>query len=146
MHQTIKEVTEDIENFKFNTAIASLMELTNTIYQLGYDKEVFLNLIIMLSPIAPHFAEELWGACGNAASIFKSRWPEYDSKLLIEENITVVLQVNGKPRGNITVNKDISEEKLKELCLSDEIIKKWVKDSSLKKVIVVPGKLVNVVI
>ncbi|MDD5505456.1 MAG: leucine--tRNA ligase, partial [Candidatus Omnitrophica bacterium] len=98
MHKTIKKVSADFNEFKFNTAIASLMELTNAIYQAGADKEVFSRLVIMLSPIAPHFCEELWQVLGNKESIFKASWPEYDPKLLIEENVELVIQVNGKVR------------------------------------------------
>jgi leucyl-tRNA synthetase len=146
LHRAIKKITEDFEGFKFNTAIAGLMELVNAIYQFGADKEVFSRLLIMLSPIAPHFCEELWQGLGNAQSILKANWPKYDPSLLVEENITIVIQVNGKVRGTIAVNKDISEDKLKEACLNDEAVKKWLKDSAVKKIVVVPGKLVNIVV
>jgi len=146
MHKTIQEVTEDIENFKFNTAIASLMELTNAIYQLGCDKEVFSNLIIMLSPFVPHFSEDLWQRLGNKESIFKREWPEYEPGILIEENILIVIQVNGKVRSKIEVPADISEDKLKKLVLADEKLKPWIQNKPLKKFIIVPKKLVNVVI
>ncbi|TAN61561.1 leucine--tRNA ligase [bacterium] len=146
LHRAIKKITEDFEGFKFNTAIAGLMELVNAIYQFGADKAVFSQLLIMLSPIAPHFCEELWQGLGNAQSILKANWPKYDPSLLVEENITIVIQVNGKVRGTIAVNKDISEDKLKEACLNDEAVKKWLKDSAVKKIVVVPGKLVNIVV
>ena len=146
LHKTIKKVSEDIEGFKFNTAIASLMELVNAIYQMGADKEVLSKLLILLSPIAPHFAEELWQKLGNNESIAKTSWPEYDPGLLIEENIAIVIQINGRLRSSVTVNKDISEDQLKQRCLSDQTIKKWLADSPVKKIIIVPGKLVNIVI
>ena len=145
-HKTIKKVSADIEEFKFNTAIAGLMELVNAIYQSGADKEVFSKLIILLSPIAPHFCEELWQGLGNQETILKARWPEYDESLLIEENITIVIQVNGKHRGNIVVGKDTAEEELKQRCLNEPGIKKWIEDKPAKKIIVVPGKLVNIVL
>jgi len=146
LHKTIKKFSEDIENFKFNTAIASLMELVNAIYQSGADKEVFSKLIIMLSPIAPHFAEELWQILGNKESILKAEWPKYDPKLLAEENVTIVIQVNGKVRAKIEVPSDISEEKLRELVLSDAKLKAWIQDKPIKNFILVPQKLVNIVI
>jgi leucyl-tRNA synthetase len=146
MHKTIKEVTEDIENFKFNTAIASLMELVNAIYQQAADKEVFSKLIILLSPIAPHFCEEIWRILGNKESIFKTVWPKYDPKMLIEKTITIVIQVNGKLRSKIEAPADISEDKLKELVLADEKLKLWLQNKPLKKFIFVPQKLVNIVV
>jgi leucyl-tRNA synthetase len=146
MHQTIKEVTQDIEDFKFNTAIASLMEFVNTIYQSGVDEESFLNLIILLSPFVPHFSEELWQRCGNKESVVRAKWPKYDPKMLIEETITIVIQVNGKLRSKIEVPSDIPEEKLKELVLADEKLKPWIQNKPIKNFILVPQKLVNLVI
>ena len=146
LHKTIKKVSEDFSAFKFNTAIASLMELTNTIYQHGADKDVFSKLVIMLSPIAPHFAEELWQFLGNQESIFKASWPKYDAQLLVEENVELVIQVNGKVRSKIEVPLDISESSLKELVLKDEKLIPWLGNKPPKKFIVVPQKLVNIVI
>lgn len=146
MHKTIKKVTEDIENFKFNTAIAGLMEFVNAIYQTGADKEVFSNLLIMLSPIVPHFSEELWESVGNKESILKAKWPLYDQKLLIEENITIVIQVNGKIRSKIEVSSDISEGALRERVLAEEKVKTWLQNKPIKNFILVPKKLVNIVV
>jgi leucyl-tRNA synthetase len=146
MHKTIKKVSEDFNEFKFNTAIASLMELTNAIYQLGADREIFSKLVIMLSPIVPHFGEELWQILGNKESIFKGAWPQYDPKLLVEENVELVIQINGKLRSKIKVSRDISEDKLKDLVLKDEKLSFWLEGKSPKKFIVVPQKLVNIVI
>ena len=146
LHKTIKKVTADFSEFKFNTAIASLMELTNAIYQLGADKEVFSKLVIMLSPIAPHFAEELWQSLGNKESIFKAEWPAHDPNLLVEENVTIVIQINGKVRSKLDVPVGITEDKLKELVLADEKLKPWLKDKPAKKIIIVPDKLVNIVV
>src|SRR3990167_8985859 len=106
LHKAIKKVSEDIEAFKFNTAIAGLMELVNAIYQSGADKEVFSQLVVLISPIAPHFSEELWQSLGHSESIARAEWPRADESLLGEENITVVIQVNGKHRGTIVVGKD----------------------------------------
>ncbi|MDD2928120.1 MAG: leucine--tRNA ligase [Candidatus Omnitrophica bacterium] len=146
LHKTIKKVSEDYQGFKFNTAIASLMELTNAIYQTGADKETFSRLIIMLSPIAPHFAEELWKVLGNKESIFKANWPEADPKMLLEDNLTIVIQVNGKVRSKITVAADISEDKLKEIVLADKGLIPWIQGKPVKKFILVPQKLVNIVV
>jgi leucyl-tRNA synthetase len=146
LNKTIKRVTEDIENFKFNTAIASLMELTNAIYQFGIDKEVFSKVIILLSPIVPHFCEELWQRLGNKDSIIKTDWPKYEVSLLIEEKITIVIQVNGKLRSKVQVPSDISEDRLKEVVSSDERLKPWIQNKPIKNLIIVPKKLVNIVI
>jgi len=145
LHKAIKKVSQDFQEFKFNTAIASIMELTNAIYQSGADKEVFQQLLIMLSPIVPHFSEELWELLGNKGSIFKAKWPTHNQKLLIEENITLVIQVNSKVRSKIDVPSDTSEDELKNLVLSDEKVKSWLQNKPVKKFIVVPGKLVNIV-
>jgi len=146
LHKTIKKVSLDFEEFKFNTAIASCMELTNAIYQYGTDKDVFSKLVIMLSPIVPHFAEELWQILGNPESIFKARWPEYDARLLVEENVELVIQINGKVRSKIEVPRDISEAQLKELVQKDEKLLPWLAGQTPKKIIVIPQKLVNIVI
>ncbi len=146
MHKTVKKVTEDIESFKFNTCLASLMECVNAVYQLGADEEAFSNLIIMLSPFVPHFAEELWQRLGNKESIFKAQWPKYDPHMLIEEVVTIVIQVNGKVRSKIDVPADISEDKLKELVLADAKLKPWLQDKPLKNFILVPRRLINLVI
>ncbi len=146
MHKTIKRVGDDFNEFKFNTAIASLMEFTNAIYQFGADKETFTKLIIMLSPIIPHFSEELWSLLGNKESIFKASWPKYDPGMLIEDTVEIVLQVNGKVRSKIVVPAGMSEEKIKELILTEEKLKPWLQGSPLRKIIVVPDKLVNIVV
>ena len=100
----------------------------------------------LLAPLAPHLAEELWQKLGNKKSIFLEKWPEYDSKLIKEEIVTLVIQVNGKVRDKIEVEVDISEEKAKELVISQKKVKNWIEGKEIKKVIFVPGKLINVVI
>ncbi|MFH1199422.1 MAG: leucine--tRNA ligase [Candidatus Omnitrophota bacterium] len=145
MHKTIKRVTEDIEGFKFNTAIAGLMEFVNVIYQLGADREVYSNLILMLSPITPHFCEELWQILGNKESIFKAAWPKFDSAMLVEDSVTIVVQINGKVRSKFDCPINTPEEKLKNLIFADEKLKIWIKEP-VKKFIVIPNKIVNIVI
>jgi len=146
LHKTIKKVSADYREFKFNTAIASLMELTNAIYQSGADREIFSQLIIMLSPITPHFAEELWKILRNKESIFKAGWPEVDLKMLVEDKVTMVIQVNGKVRSKIEVAADISEAKLKEIVLADKGLVPWIQGKPVKKFVLVPQKLVNIVV
>lgn len=162
MHKTIKKVGDDIEGFKFNTAIASLMEFVNAIYQAGApigvdpqlrreasagaDREVFSNLLLMLSPFAPHICEELWSSLGNKDSILKEEWPRYEPKLLVEENITFVVQVNGKVRSKIEVTAGTSEDRLEELALADEKVRHWTEGKPIKNIVVVPNRLVNIVV
>ncbi|MDD5130628.1 MAG: leucine--tRNA ligase [Candidatus Omnitrophica bacterium] len=146
LHKTIKKVSADFSEFKFNTAIASLMELTNAVYQSGADRKVLQSLVIMLSPIVPHFAEELWGILGNKESIFKSAWPQYDPQLLVEENIELPIQINGKLRSKIEVSRNLPEDKLKELVLLDQKVVPWLEGRAPKKIIIVPQKLVNIVV
>ncbi len=146
LHKTIKKVTEDIETIHFNTAISSMMIFVNevvgqTISQ--YDWEKFL---IILSPFAPHLAEELWQALGHQESIFKQSWPDYDKKLVIDEEVTIAIQVNGKLRETIVVERGLSESKLRTMVEDLPNIKKYLAVGEVKKFIYIKDKLVNIVI
>ena len=147
LHQTIKKVTEDIDNLKFNTAISQLMILLNemekqkTLFTIHYS--LFLTL---LSPFAPHITEELWKTLGNKESIHLQKWPEYNKEFIKEKEITLVIQINGKLRDQIKAPTDISENDAKKLALESEKIKKWIKEKEVKKIIFVKGKLVNMVV
>jgi leucyl-tRNA synthetase len=152
LHQTIKKVTEDIDNFKFNTAIAQLMILLNEMEKKNQvassEYQVFLKL---LSPFAPHISEEIWQQLKSQKpnifkSIFEESWPEYDKKLIKEEKINLIIQINGKVRDQIEVNADIPEQEAKEIALSQEKVVKWIKGKEIKKVIFVKGKLINIVV
>jgi len=158
-HLTIKKVTEDFDGgFHFNTAISSIMELVNEAYDLlGKErdndsvKQEVLNeaieaVIILLSPFVPHIAEELWRIIGKEKSIFKISWPSYDKSAIVEEVVTMVVQVNGKLRSKVEVPFDIKEEELKSKVLSDPKIKELSTGKVLKNFIIVPKKLVNVVL
>jgi leucyl-tRNA synthetase len=154
MHRTIKKVTDDIErNFQFNTAIAVCMEFVNEIYQyneltdegLYVLKEALMNLLLLLSPFVPHICEELWNIMGNTNSILDEAWPKYNPEALVEESIVIVVQINGKVRAKINVDVDSPEEVLKEKAIKS--VKERIKDiTMIKKVIVIPNKLVNIVI
>ncbi len=146
LHKAIKKITRDVEDFKFNTAIASMMELVNAIYQSGADCQVYSSLIIMLSPIVPHFCEEIWQNLGNKESILKTDWPKFDPRMLVEDIVTMVVQVNGKVRSKLDVALNLSEGKLKEICLADEKLKPWIGGKPFKKFIVVPNKIINIVV
>ncbi|MDP2947883.1 MAG: leucine--tRNA ligase, partial [Nanoarchaeota archaeon] len=145
INYTIKKVGEDIENFKFNTAISSMMELVNVWSEKenvlsDEDAESFLKI---LAPFAPHIAEELFN---KKQSIFETEWPEYDEKLIKKGTIDLVIQVNGKMRDKIEVKADISENEAKELVLLNDKIKAWLNNQEPKKIIFVKNKLINVVI
>jgi len=146
VHKTIKKVTEDIENFRFNTAISALMILANEMEKQEKISLIHYSLfLILLSPMAPHLSEELWQKLGNQKSIFLGKWPKYDSKLIKEEIVTLVIQINGKVRDKIEVEADISKEKAKKLAISREKVQKWIEGKEIKKVIFVPGRLINIV-
>jgi len=157
-HQTVKKVTTDIdERFHFNTAISAVMELVNTLYQTSRpekdDKKAFSviretveDIIILLSPIVPHMTEELWGMLGGAERLSETAWPSCDEAVAAEEEITIVVQVNGKVRSRIQIAADESDEKIKEFALIDERIKKFIGNKDIIKEIYVPKKLVNIVI
>ncbi|OGW10525.1 MAG: leucine--tRNA ligase [Nitrospinae bacterium RIFCSPLOWO2_12_FULL_39_93] len=159
-HLTIKKVTEDIEErFHFNTAISAIMEFVNALYQIqgsgvrGQGSEVnsefreaINTLIILLSPFVPHIAEEMWEMMGNKGNLIKEPWPSYDPKFIKSEEITIVVQINGKVRGRIMAGADIDEEGIKKAVLSDEKIKEWIAGKEIKKLVVVPKKLVSIVV
>lgn len=162
LHQTIKRVTEAIEdNYHFNTSIAGNMELINDVYDfrnnvLGTEKEstesqkvfgeVLRNIVIMLSPFVPHFCDELWEAMGEEGFLFNASWPEYDEKLTVADEITMAIQVNGKVRGSISVERTASKEEIEKMALAVENVQKHTEGKTVAKVIVVPGKIVNIVV
>jgi len=153
LHKTIKKVTEDIENFRFNTAVSALMILVNELQNRNYGIWHLKTLLLLLAPFTPHISEELWqkyfvqgGTLNIRNSIHYQLWPKWNPKLVKEETITLVIQVNGKVRDKVEVEADISEEKAKELAISREKIKKWIGGKEIKKIIFVPGKLINIVV
>ena len=151
-HKTIRRVTEDIEHFRFNTTIAALMEMTNTLTHArdagAVDREAWNEaieaLLLMLAPLAPHIAEELWERTGHPYSVHTQSWPQWDEALAREDEVTLVVQVNGKVRDRIQVPAGINEERAKELALSSEQVQKHL-DGKVQRVIYVPGRLVNIV-
>jgi len=148
IHKLNKKIDEDLEATKFNTAVAAFMEFLNfaNLNKKEIGKDTIERFLILLAPFAPHITEELWHFVGHKDSIHKESWPKYDPRLIKEEMITLVIQVNGKVRDKIEVEADISEEKAKELAIPREKIKKWLKDKKIKKVVFVPGKLINIVV
>jgi len=148
LHQLAKKVGEDIEDMKFNTSVAGMMEFINFWTQekqalTKKDAEIFLKL---LSPFAPHITEEIWFGLGHKKSIFLEKWPEYDPNLIVEDTFELVVQVNGKVRDKIKAAMDISENEAKELALGSEKVGKWVEGKEIRKVIFVKNRLINLII
>lgn len=154
INKTIKKVTLDIEDFHFNTMVSALMEYTNylaKVQESGLVKpeawtDAIIQLLLMIAPATPHLAEELWVNTGHAYSIHQHAWPKYNEELAKEEEITLVIQVNGHLRERLTVSASISEDQARELALSSEKITSFLDNKKVLKVIYVPGRLVNVVI
>jgi len=158
MHASIKKVTEDVgERLNFNTAISAIMELTNEVYSYLNDrssentdavliKDVAENIVLLLAPFAPFITEELWEYLGHAGNVHQAVWPEYDEEALKKDEITIVIQVNGKVRDKINVAADAPETKVKEKAMAAEKIQSYLEDGNLIKTIYIPKKLVNLVI
>lgn len=147
IHKAIKKVGEDIASFKFNTAVSTLMICINEIEKVGAinmnDYKTFLQL---LAPFAPHMTEELWYALGETSSIHLSPWPKYDEKLIVDDEITIAVQINGKVRDTITIAPDDSKETIEAKARASEKIKAHIDGKEIKTVIVVPGKIINIVL
>jgi len=160
IHETIQRVTDDIEHdFHFNTAISAIMELVNALY--AFDaasldrvpggertrlmREAVEAIVLLLGPFCPHVTEELWSQLGHAESVFKQPWPRADAAALRRKDVTVVVQVDGRVRGRLTVDVDTADERVRELALADEKVRPWVASRRVEKVVVVPNRLVNIV-
>jgi leucyl-tRNA synthetase len=149
LHQTIDKVTDDLSKFKFNTSIAAIMELVNAISEYGADKETQKSLLLLLAPFAPHLSEELWvEVLGQPFSIHKASWPHYNAKFTASDEAVIIVQVNGKLRGQITVGNELASDKeaVIKLAKDNEKVEKWIKGGRIRKEIFVPGKLINFVV
>jgi len=151
------KVTRDIEDrYHFNTAISAMMELFNTMSSIEQADNhaqqdrvmrfAMESLTLLLAPIVPHFAEELWETLGNTASILLAKWPSFLEEALEKDELLIVVQVNGKLRAKFSVATDAAEETIKQMALDDERVKKFTNAKEIKKVIYVKGKLVNIVV
>jgi leucyl-tRNA synthetase len=147
LHQTIQKVTEDLDGMRFNTAIAAMMELTNHLTKLEVKpRSVLEPFALLLSPFAPHLAEELWQALGHQKTLAYEPWPKYDPALTKADEIEVPVQINGKLRAKLTVPANIDDETLKATALADERVRHQIEGKTVRKIIVVPRKLVNIVV
>lgn len=145
-HETVKKVTDDFEHLRFNTGISQLMVFINESYKAEFvPKEFAEGFVKLISPVTPHIAEELWSKLGHSGSISYEPWPTYDETRLVEDEVEIVIQVMGKVRAKIMVPKDASKDELEKMALNNEKIQEWIQGKTVRKVIVVPGKLVNIV-
>ncbi|MEK4555466.1 leucine--tRNA ligase [Jeotgalicoccus sp. FSL K6-3177] len=145
-NETVKKVTEDFASLLFNTGISQLMVFVNEAYKAEeVSKSYIENFVKLLSPVAPHIAEELWSILGNEETLAYAEWPAYDESKLVEDTVEIVVQVNGKVKNKLEIERDLTKEATEELALADEKIKEAVEGKTVRKVIVVPQKLVNIV-
>jgi leucyl-tRNA synthetase len=152
-HQTIQRVSTDFEKFEFNTIVSALMEMTNALQESRASlvgtpawEEAVTTLLLLMAPVAPHIAEELWSRRGKPYSIHQQSWPAFDVELAKTDEITLVIQINGKVRDRLQVPADISEEAARQQALASETIQRHLAGKEPRQVIFVPGRLVNIVV
>ncbi len=147
LHQTIKKVGSDIDGLQYNTAIAAMMEYVNEVRSAGCtDRRAVEPLVVMLAPFAPHVAEELWEVLGHKGTVFDAGWPKHDDALAAAGDVEIVVQVNGKVRGRVTVPRGLSQEAVEKLAFADDSVKKFMDGKAPKKVVYVQDRLLNVVV
>ncbi|WP_413627419.1 leucine--tRNA ligase [Fructilactobacillus vespulae] len=145
-NQTVKKVSDDLEKLRFNTAISQMMVFVNEVYKNDQlPVEYAKGFIKLLSPITPHLAEELWNRLGNEDTIAYAQWPEFDESKLQDDSVQMVIQINGKVRSHITVSVDATKDEIEELAMNETAIKDNLQDKTVRKVIVIPNKIVNIV-
>jgi len=153
-HTAIKGVSEDSDKMQFNTAIARMMEFINALSKytqesnlnLEFLKETCVDFIKLLAPFAPHFSEEQWSLLGNTSTVFNEKWPIFDANALVKDEVEIAIQVNGKIKTRINIPSGLNEENIKEAALNDEHIKAATEGKNIVKVIVIKGRLVNIVV
>ena len=147
IHKTIKKVGEDIEVMAFNTCVSSMMVCLNELEKNeNISVKDFKMFLQVLAPFAPHIAEELWMSFGEKKSIHLSAWPKYDPKKIVDSEVKIAIQINGKVRAEITVPADLDEAKIKEIVIFSEEVKKYLENKVIKRFIYVKNKLVNIVV
>src|SRR5699024_955303 len=146
-HRTVQKVTEDFEGMRNNTAISQLMVFINECYKSERVPFAYAEgFVILISPVVPHLAEELWEKLGHTTTIVYADWPSYDESKIVDETVEIAVQINGKVRARIDVLKKSSKEELEQIALGDEKVKSFLEGKEIKKVIVIPGRLVNIVV
>ena len=145
LHRVIAKVGGDIERLSFNTAIAAMIEFVNTATGTGLSRNQLERFVLVLGPFVPHLAEELWHRLGNETSVALAQWPGVDESMLVDDLIEIPVQVLGKVRSRIMVAPDADQKTMEEMALADERISEVIAGKTVRKVIVVPGRLVNIV-
>ena len=147
VHKLIKKVTADIESFSYNTSVAAFMICVNELTQLKcHSREALEPLVVLIAPFAPHIAEELWHALGHDTTVCDAKWPVHNEEYLVESTVTMAVSFNGKARYNIQVPADAPREEIEKTALEHEGAAKWIEGKQIRKIIVVPGKIVNIVV
>lgn len=146
LHRTIREVSQKMEGIRFNTAISDLMEFLNeTLKDETHAKKMLETFLLLLAPLAPHLAEELWQRLGHSQTLAYETWPSYEERYLIEELVEMAVLIGGKVRTKMTVQKGISTEAVQEQALRNPTVKEWIQGKEIMQIIVVPGRIVNIV-
>ena len=147
LHKLIRKVTQDVEQFSFNTSVAAFMICINELQGLKTaSREILQPLLILLAPFAPHIAEELWHALGEETTIVAATWPEYNEQLLVEDSVKYPVSFNGKTRFTMEFAREASQDAIREAVLSADEAQKWLEGKTPKKVIIVPGRIINIVL
>ena len=147
LHKLIKKVSFDIEHFSFNTSISAFMICVNELNSLKCtNKDILSQLLVVLAQFAPHITEELWHEVGNNTTICDAQWPAFNEEYLKEDKVTYAVSFNGKARFNIEVAADTAREEVEKIALAHEGAAKWIDGKQIRKIIVVPGKIVNIVV
>jgi leucyl-tRNA synthetase len=147
LHHAIRKIESDTERFSFNTGVSAFMIATNELTDLKCHKRKILEpLAILLAPYAPHIAEELWGLMGHSTSVLDASYPIFEEKYVKENSKAYPVAINGKTRAELVLSLDITQQKVEELVLQNEVVQKWLEGKSPKKIIYVPNKMINVVI
>jgi len=143
----VKRVTEGMEQLHYNTSIAALMEFVNALREEGStQRQMVEGLILMLAPFAPHFAEESWERLGHDTSIFEARWPEWEERLVVEDQVEVVIQVSGKTRGRVSVPRNAEQGAVVAVAQQDAAVRRFTEGKEVRKVVYVPNRLLNLVV
>jgi leucyl-tRNA synthetase len=160
IHETIRRVTDDLEDeFHFNTAVSAIMELVNALYafeaasldgvprgeRTALLREAVETVVLLLGPFCPHIAEEVWALLGHRESVFRQPWPGPDEAALVRDEVTLVVQVDGKVRSRLVVETDLPQDRIERLALEDDRVRPWVESRRIARVVVVAGRLVNIV-
>jgi leucyl-tRNA synthetase len=147
LHRTIKKINDDVERFSFNTCVSAFMICVNDLNDLKCNKrEILEPLMALLAPFAPHIAEELWNALGHNTSVVDAQWPELNESFLVESTVTYPVSFNGKMRFKLDLPADMNPKEIEKKVLDHESAAKWIEGKTIRKIIIVPKKIINIVV